>query len=170
MQIIDNFLEPELYENISNFLKSHNTNWWFQKDYTDASLTKNKNGFFEFLFYNYRRPLSPKFNDLIEPVLTKLEVDACIQVRANLVVRDKDTIECGWHTDGGNPAATTGILYLTNCNAKTVLSTKEGEVFVDSIENRMLLFPQTTRHKVIYQTDVHKRYIVNFNYFGKLCK
>ena len=103
-------------------------------------------------------------------MLTKLEVDACIQVRANLVVRDKDTIECGWHTDGSNPAATTGILYLTNCNAKTVLSTKEGEVFVDSIENRMLLFPQTTRHKVIYQTDVHKRYIVNFNYFGKLCK
>ena len=105
-----------------------------------------------------------------EAILKKLKVTAPIRVRANLSLRDIDTIESGWHMDGYHSAATTGILYLTSCNGKTVVKTKDGDVFVDSVENRMLLFPQTTRHKVIYQTDVHKRYIVNFNYFGKLCK
>ena len=42
----------------------------------------------------------------------------------------------------------------------------EKEHSVDSIENRMLLFPAQTRHKLIYHTDVHKRYVINFNFIG----
>ena len=167
MKIIDNYLEPELYKKISSYLKSDKASWYFKKEDTNH-FSKNKNGFFSFCFYNHGQPDHAKFYDLVVPILMKLDADACQQIRANLVVRDKDTVESGWHMDGPNPAATTGILYLTNCNSKTVVKTKDGDVFVDSIENRMLLFPQNTEHKVIYQTDVHKRYVINFNYFGQL--
>ena len=169
MKIIDNYLEPELYKKISSYLKSDKASWYYKKEDTNH-FSKNKNGFFSFCFYNHGQPDHVKFYDLVVPILMKLNADACQQIRANLVVRDKDTVESGWHMDGPNPAATTGILYLTNCNSKTVVKTKDGDVFVDSIENRMLLFPQNTEHKVIYQTDVHKRYVINFNYFGQLCQ
>jgi len=169
VKIVDNYLEADLYNKISNFLKSDKPNWFFASQDT-SDFSKNKNGFFQHCFYNNNQPLSAKFFELMEPVLLKLKADACIQIRSNLNFRDIDAIECGWHMDGYNPAATTGILFLTNCNSKTVLRTKDGDVFVDSIENRMLLFPQNTEHKVIYQTDVHKRYVINFNYFGELCQ
>ena len=128
MKIIDNYLEPELYKKISSYLKSDKASWYYKKEDTNH-FSKNKNGFFSFCFYNHGQPDHVKFYDLVVPILMKLNADACQQIRANLVVRDKDTVESGWHMDGPNPAATTGILYLTNCNSKTVVKTKDGDVF-----------------------------------------
>jgi len=169
MQIIDNYLEPTMYKNISDFLKSNKTNW-FLSSFDTQNFTNNKNGFFEHFFYDNNQPSCPKFFDLILPILKKLKVTAPIKVRANLSLRDIDTVESGWHMDGYHSAATTGILYFTSCNGKTVVKTKDGDVFVDSVENRMLLFPQKTEHKIVYQTDVHERYLINFNFFGELCQ
>jgi hypothetical protein len=164
-KIIDNFLEKQSYEKLSNVLKSEDIPWYFRAEDVQNS-THNKNGFFSFCFYNDMKPNHILFEPLIVPILKHLKSIACVQVRANLCFRDKDSVECGYHIDYDNPNVTTGILYFNTCNAKTVLNIKGNEFFIDSIENRMLLFDAKIKHKVIYHTDIHKRYVINFNFIG----
>jgi hypothetical protein len=165
-KIIDNFLDKDFYEKVSNFIKSRDIPWFFIEQDTENS--KNKNGYYCCCFYNHNRPDHSAYHDLILPILSKLNFVAPIQVRSNLYFRDKDTIEGGFHVDYDSlPHSTTAILFLTKCNAKVVLKVKEEEIFVDNIENRIVIFNSQIKHKVIYQTDVHKRHVINFNYFGK---
>ena len=160
-KIIDNFLSKEFYDFISNELKDLKTPWYFQEN--DVPGVKN-NGFFSFCYYNNFRPMHNMFDSHITPILNRLDVKSCIQVRANLVFRDIDTIECPYHNDNDCLYSTTAIFYLTNCNAQTILKINDKEVCIDSVENRMLLFDTNILHKVKYQTDVHKRYVINFNF------
>jgi hypothetical protein len=166
-KIIDNFLDEELYELISQDLKSSNVPWYLrEKDVTYSNTPKNKNGYFSFCYYNDFKPDHELFYTHMGPVLKKLNVLSLLQIRANLTFRDQDSKECEYHIDCDSDKLTTAILYLTSCNAKTVLLINNKEVFIDSVENRIVLFPAKTQHKVIYQTDVHKRYIINFNFLS----
>ena len=164
-KIIDDFLDKESYELLSKAIKSETVPWYFRAADTTGH-TLNKTGFFSFCFYNHYKPDHTAFDYLILPILKKLNSIACVQVRANLCLRDIDAKESSYHFDYDHPDVTTGILYLTNCNGKTILKINGKEHSIDSIENRMLLFPAQTEHKRIYQTDVHKRYVINFNFIG----
>lgn len=168
-KIIDNFLSEEFYNYLSKDLKGEDIPWFFRYEDTSKKsiLNKTNNGFFSFCYYNNLRPDHPLFDKHIVPILKKLNVISCLQVRANLTVRDKDHLESGFHTDcveEKSPCIETAILYLTTCNAKTVLKIGEKKVFIDSLENRLLLFDNSIQHKVIYQNDCHKRYVINFNF------
>jgi len=163
-KIIDNFLDLESYKNLSYIIKGDSFNWFFEKeDTTDSS--KNINGFFRHLFFSDYEPSSPYFKTLIVPILKKLNVFSNINTRANLCLRDVDTIECGVHTDNYSNSAYTAILFLTKCNSKTILELPGEKINVESVENRMLIFKSKIKHKVIYHTDVQKRFVINFNFF-----
>ena len=164
-KIIDNFIDENLYKNLSDTIKSENIPWFFRKEDT-SNFSNSKNGFFSFCFYNNHKPDHDLFEPLILPILKKLNFLTCIQVRANLCFRDVDAKESAYHLDYDHPNVTTGILYLTNCNGKTILKVDNKEVSVDSVENRFVIFPAQTQHKLIYHTDVHKRYVINFNFIG----
>tara|TARA_R100000773_G_C4160841_1_gene78724 strand:- start:98 stop:625 length:528 start_codon:yes stop_codon:yes gene_type:complete len=169
-KLIDNFLEKEVYQKISDYLTSQDIPWFFRNiDVTgdENGSTKNKNGFYNFCFYNEFKPDHPSFYEFMPPILDKLKVRALIQIRANLTFRDIDTKESAFHSDYEYNNSTTGILYLSTCNAKTILKIKDEEIAVDSVENRMLLFPTNILHKAVYQDDLHKRYVINFNFFGE---
>ena len=154
-----------LQEILSNTIKSESIPWFFRKKVT-SNFSKSTNGYFSFCFYNNHKPDHKLFEPLILPILQKLNFLTCIQVRANLAFRDIDAKESDYHVDYDHPNVTTGILYLTNCNGKTVLQIGDKEVSVDSVENRFVMFPAQTQHKLIYHTDVHKRYVINFNFIG----
>ena len=85
------------------------------------------------------------------------------QVRVNLTFRDKDCVESGFHTD--KDKGKTAILYLTTCNGKTVFKKNNEEISLDNIDNRIVIFDSNIQHKAIYQTDVHRRILINFNYY-----
>jgi len=163
-KIINNFLDKDMYKNIKYFLHSEDTPWYF-KSVDSPHNTKNKNGFFSFCWYNNNRPHHVKYDEHIVPILEKLNYKSTIQVRANLIFRDKDTVETNYHKDYEHNNSKTAILYFTTCNAKTILNIDNEEIKVDSIENRMLIFNTNIKHKVVYQTDLHKRIVINFNYF-----
>mgnify|MGYP003124075172 FL=1 len=163
-KVIDNFLDDESYKNLNNVIKGGFFNWFVEKEDTDDN-TKNLNGFFNHNFFNNHEPASPYFKTLIIPILEKLNICSIINIRANLSLRDKDTIESGLHTDNKSNSAYTAILFLTKCNAKTVLELPDKKINIESIENRMLIFKSKIKHKVIYHTDVHKRFVINFNFF-----
>jgi hypothetical protein len=122
------------------------------------------NGLFTYTYYGDHKPMSNLFDAHIRPITESLDVEALILVRANLVLRDVDTIETPYHTDNNCNYSTTAILFLTTCNAKTILKVKGKEIPVDSVENRLLLFDSKIKHKVLYHTDVWKRFVINFNF------
>jgi hypothetical protein len=165
-KVIDNFLEEEFYLKISNDLKSEHLPWFFKK--VDVITTndepKNKNGFFSFCYYNNFKPDHQLFYTHMIPILEKLNVLSLLQIRANLNLRDKDSKESNFHVDYPSAKLTTAIFYLTTCNAKTVLKINNKDVLINSVENRILIFPTNIKHKAIYQNDVHKRYVINFNF------
>lgn len=165
-KVIDDFLDKETYAGFSNYLKSEDVPWYLRKIDTTMGNTKNKNGFFSFCFYNDHAPNHDAFYQFMPPFIDKLKAESLIQIRANLTFRDIDSRESAFHNDYLYDKATTGIFYLTTCNAKTVLDLPDVNKSIQSVENRMLLFPTKIKHNVIYQTDVHRRYVVNFNFFG----
>ena len=169
-KIIDNFLQKKVYQEISNYLTSNKVPWYFiDKDVIgdEYGSTKNKNGYYSCCFYNKFEPDHESFYKYIPPILDKLKIRALIQIRANLIFRDIDTKESAFHADFPYSNSTTGILFFSTCNAQTILKIEDQEIAVDSVENRMLLFPTNVLHKAIYQDNLHKRYLINFNFFGE---
>jgi len=172
-EIIDNFLEKSFFDLISKDIKSSKIPWYFRevdvrpKEKNNLSITRNKNGYFSFCYFENNTTDSPLFYKHIVPVLVKLNAISLVHIRALLFFRDKDTIESAFHTDFNLPNIKTAILYLNDCNGGTVVKQNEKEVFVKSVSNRVLIMDENIEHKGVYQTDTHKRYLLNFNYFTK---
>ena len=164
-KIIDKFLEKDTYNNFSNFLKSEDVPWYYRAIDSSMGKSKNKNGFFSFCFYNKFAPNHNAFYTHMQPFIKKLSMKSILQIRANLTCRDVDNNESSYHVDYLYDNSTTGLYFLTTCNAKTILKIGKKEIPIDNIENRMLLFPTNVFHKVVYQTDIHRRYVINFNFF-----
>ncbi len=163
-QIIDNFLDEKFYLELNEIIKSENIPWYFKAE--DTQNSDNKNGYFCHNLYINDQPDSAYYISLMKPILKKLNYISCVEARINLTTRDIDTVESGFHVDQPFKNATTGILYLTDSNARTVLKIKGKEIFVKSKNNRLLLFDTEIQHKVIYHSDIHKRYVINFTYIG----
>jgi hypothetical protein len=56
----------------------------------------------------------------------------------------------------------TAIFYINTNNGYTEFN--DGTK-VDSVENRMLIFPSKLSHRAVAQTDEDQRIVINFNYF-----
>ena len=157
--IFNNFLEKDFYKQISEDIKSENIPWYLRNSKGVAGKT-----YFTFCYYNNNQPQHDLYYKHIQPLLDKLKVLSLIQVRSNLTFKNNESIESAYHTDYNSSKTITGIFFLTTCNAKNVLKINGEEIIIDNFENKMLLFPTNIEHKVIYQTDVDQRYIINFNF------
>ena len=58
---------------------------------------------------------------------------------------------------------TTAIYYLNTNNGYTEF---EDGTKVDSVRNRLVVYPTNTTHRAAGQTDTNKRIVINFNYIG----
>jgi hypothetical protein len=166
-KVIDNFLEPYFIEKFIKEISSSSIPWFYRPLDVEGTSTKNKNGYFNHTFYNEDEPLSPLYKSFIKEILQKMNASTAMNVTANLCLRDIDCIESAYHVDEPYTNSKTAILYLTTCNAKTILKINDKEIPVESIKNRLLVFNTNIKHKVIYQTDKHKRYVINFNYYER---
>lgn len=169
-KVYDNFLEKDFLEKFTEEITSDRIPWFSRKYDVPPikGVTNNKNGYFNHTFYNQDQPKSPIYDWYIKDILKKMNASTPINVTANLTLRDIDTVESAYHTDDSLTNSKTAILYLTSCNAKTVLKIDDKEIPVESKKNRILIFNTDIQHKLVYQTDIHKRYIVNFNYYERL--
>ena len=160
-EVIDNFLDKEYFDTIKNTLASDDMNWFYRDNLT----LDDENGmcYFTHNFFLKNTIYSPYFN-LLEPLLGKLEISALIEVRANMTISKADTYESSWHVDNPYTNSKTVILYLTTCNAKTMLNVENEIIEIDSVENRILIFNTNISHKMISATDTKRRIIINLNY------
>ncbi len=163
-EVIDNFLDKEYFDTIKNTLTSLDMNWF----YRDNMTSDDEHGacYFTHNFFLNNRVYSPFFN-LLEPFLAKLKVSSLIELRSNMTISKKDQYESSWHVDNTYENSKTVILYLTTCNAKTMITVENEIIEIDSVENRVLIFDTNISHKMKSATDAKRRIIINLNYIQK---
>ncbi len=155
MKIIDNFLEEKEINNITDYLNQNTTTWYFR-----SSMVDNDNQFY--LTHSFYNHFLPCFDfDLVRPLVEKLNMSAIVEIRANLNIKQNKSIECKEHVDFDYPGLKTAILYTNTCNGATIIGGKR----VDSIKNRLVIFDTNTKHKIVTQTDIQKRIIINMNFY-----
>jgi hypothetical protein len=163
-EVIDNFLDKEYFDTIKNTVTSLDMNWF----YRDNMTSDDENGmcYFTHNFFLKNHVYSPYFN-LLEPFLAKLNISSLIEVRSNMTISKEDIYESSWHVDNPYENSKTVILYLTTCNAKTMINVENEIIEIDSVENRILIFDTNISHKMKSATDAKRRIIINLNYIQK---
>ena len=87
---------------------------------------------------------------------------AIARIKAICVLRTPELIEFTWgfHTDFNNNEIT-AIYYINDNDGYTLF---EDGTKVESVANRFVRFPCTTRHTGTTCTDTDRRLLINFNY------
>tara|TARA_R110002020_G_scaffold132527_2_gene295914 strand:+ start:1275 stop:1862 length:588 start_codon:yes stop_codon:yes gene_type:complete len=169
MNIIDNFLKPELFKNIQKTIMGDTFPWYYQADsnYKTEGLSQLTHG-----FYNHDLPkrINSPFLELLEPLVTKLNAVGLVRIKANLTYPSPKPQ--GRHTDYNFKNMMTAIYYINSNNGGTHIEgvqTSKGNIkdeFVNSVENRMVIIPGNVPHVVVRHTDPGiGRFVINFNYY-----
>ena len=84
-----------------------------------------------------------------------------IRIKANLTTVTPKPIQSDWHIDH-DFQGTTAIFYLNTNNGHTVF--KDYDQKVQSVANRVLIFPTDLYHAGVSSTNTKARYLINLNY------
>lgn len=165
IKIIDNFLPYDDYKQIYEVIMHRDFPWYFNNCIAEKTETNIFNYQFTHIFYNYYKINSDKFH-ILNPIIDLLKPAAIIRIKANLLTITENPSTIQYHRDFDYPCLT-AIYYLNTTNGCTLF--KEGKP-VDCIANRMVIFDTSLIHSSTKCTDVSRRCVINFNYFGELPK
>jgi len=166
ISIQDDFLTKEKFEELNAIVTGLYFPWHFSEvlvnedEETDAGLLLHS-------IYENRIPRS-EFYDTFLPIVEALNAIVLFRIRINLTFRLPVAHFCDFHGDMQTITAlaqqsqwTTSILYMGTNNGYTEL---ENGQRIESVANRLLSFPASTKHRYGTQTDELRRIVVNFNY------
>ena len=169
VQIVDDFLDKEEFEKLQNLMMTDAIHWFYWPN-IDTSEDKDK---FQFIhsFYQDKIPAS-SFVEHLNPVLQCLNPLSVYRIKANLLTRTEEIIKNSFHVDIPHMSEekqsqwTTAILYMNTNNGYTEFADglKQYEK-VESVENRVVIFPANMKHRGTSCTDEKSRVVINFNYF-----
>ena len=175
INIVDNFLNHEDWKNIHDHMISPlSFNWYYNKSSYDHRFGPSDNAHWSYsqlthLFYSnvvqidcHPIGLISRENSLIQPILNLISPCILIRAKANLTTpaTSMDDPSKTFHTDTGVKDSITAIYYVNDNDGKTIF--KDGSK-VDSVANRMLIFPNHIEHGVERATKLD-RFVINFNY------
>ena len=172
--IIDEFLEPSLHNWVcEGIIENKYFPWYFQPVTVPNPLTSPKP-----TFNNYHEPQSSynhliyldewsDWGHLVKPIIDKLEVDRVSRIKVNSVIKRRQHNLHGWHVDQAKEGESKedlkiAIYYLNTTNGYTLL---EDGTQIASVANRLVMFNNTIVHTCVSQTDVHRRVVININYY-----
>ncbi len=163
IKIIDNFIDRFKFERLKNEVMSPLFDW-----YLTDKVSNDKTDFnFQFchVFFNSNFDKSKYYNYLI-PILEKLNPVSIIRIKANCLPKTEKIHVSGLHIDvnenrvvDSNPK--TAIFYINTNDGHTLF---EDGTKVDSIENRICIFPFHLKHTGTTCTDKNIRVAININY------
>ena len=157
IKIIDNFLNEDDLNNLKNQFLNYNFPWYFQE-----GVVFEKDGDFQYThtFFNNNKINSDYF-DLLKPFLSLLNIKSIVRIKLNLTTKENTIRKFDLHTDVPF-ICNTAIFYLNNNNGKTVFNNKKE---IESVENRIVIFPSNLEHMGTTHTDTNYRMVLNLNYF-----
>ena len=170
VQVQDNFLDPQQFFELQKDMCGGEFPWYWQPNVAydivpDELLECDKldNWQFSHMLYWLDSPQSTWYKearillDAMQPNITAL-----MRVKANCNPVTKEPIEHGYHTDINQSESTTSIFYLNTNNGYTKF---EDGTKVDCVANRLVTFPNNTRHTGVTCTDKKNKIVININYF-----
>lgn len=169
IEIIDNFLlELECNRLIDQIVKNEYFPWFYspvtRKEYGVSNQCEELYDYqFTHVVYHDNAPKSDYYFS-IAPFLNYLKIKSLIKAKFNCNPNSSKIVEHGYHIDTIDSSynSITGIYYLNSNNGYTKF--ENGQV-VESISNRLVLFPSNMLHTGTTCTDQQARYVLNINYF-----
>ena len=162
MEIKDNFLDDKHLDELDQLIHN-NFPWYLQKEQVTGM---DDGSWFLHILYDEDVPKSDLYNPVIKIFKNYLKYVTLIRVHVNLLLRQETPSISNFHTDcdfspKDEKKITTAIFYLNTNNGATEF--EDGDR-IDSVINRLLVFPTNTRHRAIGQTDTNERIVFNFNF------
>ena len=116
-------------------------------------------------------PCSPFYNSLVPIIEHKFSISALYRIKMNLTPRFPESYTHKFHSDLEHDFEedvashwTTAILYINTNNGYTEFENGEK---VESVANRVVMFPSNFKHRGITQTDEQTRILINFNFLKR---
>ena len=171
IQIIDNFLDQKSFLELREEIFSNDFPWYFSdvKTYSETNWEENElyNCQHVHTFFAVRTKVKSGWYSLLVPILKRLKARDIIRIKINSTPKTERIIKHNFHVDiddakeFGYPSSTTTVYYLNTNDGYTEFETGER---VNSVENRMVIFDSTTRHRSTTCTNRRRRVVLNFNY------
>ena len=164
MEIIDNFLSKEEFENIKNFMESVDFPWF----YNDHKVIRG-DGQFQFthtFFTNTNDKVkNSSWLDMWNNYIYKINAKECYRIKANMNIKTISHEPSLWHNDlkhNINCPRKTSVFYINDNNGYTEF--RNGDR-IESVANRAIIFDNNLEHRGVSHTlPDHYRIVVNFNY------
>ena len=161
MKVIENFLEKNDYLKLKELIFNIDFPWRIRNN----MVNDDKTYYFTYNFFNNFICQSEHFENYIIPIMRKLNAKAIVQIRANLIL-NKLFEKSDLHIDNTNDFnCKTAILNFTTCDGGTELLIKDELKFVESVENKIVIFNSNTQHRTVPSKTTSARIILNMNYF-----
>ena len=160
--VIDNFLDEQSFQNLQNIMFGENFCWVYNGaiDYEDD---EDKFQFTHSFYKNNIGPSSQQYGKLSH-ILNKIKPKEIYRIKANLLIKTPEIEVNTFHNDIADLGIlpwTTAVFYMNTNNGYTEFETGAK---VESIENRMVVFPAEMKHRGTSCTDKKVRVVINFNY------
>jgi hypothetical protein len=168
MRVIDDFLPLDSFRYVQGQLLSSGWPWYFQEtvDYPEEKENPAK---YQFCYQLYRNhSWQGAGESVVSPFLPHLKPLTLVRVKANLQVHTETRNQNSFHVDLLDPDLKpyedllTAVFYVNTNDGRTVF---EDGSEVESVENRLVLFPSKLRHTGTTCTDAKRRVVINFNFF-----
>ena len=161
--IIDNFLDKLSFQYLQKAMFGDDFNWFYNDD-IDFEDDVDK---FQFTHMFYKENVGVNSNQygILNSILNKIQPKEIYRIKANILSRTSEIVKNSFHVDIndlGIMSWTTSILYMNTNNGYTEF--ENGGAKVESIENRMVVFPAEMKHRGTSCTDKKIRVVINFNY------
>ena len=169
MKVVDGFLEKNEFTKLQNYFLGGHCQWRYAP-FIDNPKDIDK---FQFIHSFYQDKITASsFVEHLNPVLQCLNPLSVYRIKANLLTRTEEIIKNSFHVDIPHMSEekqsqwTTAILYMNTNNGYTEFSEgmKQYEK-VESVANRIVIFPANIKHRGTSCTDEKSRVVINFNYF-----
>ena len=170
IEVIDNFLEQESFNELQKFFMSPRSQWRFV-DFVVSKDQDNqkKDGYFVHSFRDLHRvsfgdrlPIRRKY-DVLYKLLDRLKKtvnpNRILRIRSSLFPRREKQNPDAFHVDYKFNHKVC-IFYINTNNGYTLFKTGEK---VESVANRLLIFDGLKEHSTVVQSDTSARYIININ-------
>ena len=164
IEVFDNFLNAENFVKIQNEILDSEFPWGYNDDICGHKEEQNKLDNCMFVHCVYKSQpkfyISPIFN-LLTPLLNKLNIDSLCRIKINLNLRTESHLEHCYHVDHKDVNFYSAIFYLNENNGGTNI---EGQPFIKSVANRLIIFPSNVAHTGVTQTNTKRRVVINIIY------
>tara|TARA_B100000959_G_C14642417_1_gene484843 strand:+ start:86 stop:607 length:522 start_codon:yes stop_codon:yes gene_type:complete len=167
--VTDNFLDHHPFQHLQNVMFGNDFNWFYNDgiDIEDEE-SGGRGDKFQFFhsFYNTNVGVNSYQFEELNSILNKIQPKEIFKIKANLLTRTSEIVKNTFHVDIEDFSTNklpwkTGVLYMNTNNGYTEF--EDGTV-VESVANRMLIFPTEMKHRGTSCTDAKVRIIINLNF------